>query len=598
VGLDIVEIALAYCTDWATFEKLAIEIMRDEGYADIHPLGGTADGGKDAVRDTLYESSGRRRTVFQITLEDNVERKTKETIERLGQSGETFDQLVIVTRAEVSTQRQDRLRKATRTRHTVELTIFDGKVIVNRLADPSNNIFVRHFPDIRTQAERIIAQRANVASVDEHHALRVCHAFFLHDRASAVRRSLTDHVVLRMLVSGQSGTVPDLREAISKQVLSAAPTDTQLREALNRLQQEGLAEIDDGSWQATFEARAMLEGRRIALGKRESAVLSDIGEKVVAACDRQVSVRERARLERNARTILAAFFKLRGLELANTYLRDAAPTPVYETALPTLQREARRGVAADLGDILLAGLGEALHKPSPEQAKHFACCARAYLAVQVMNQDPSVMELETDRLRTKKFVLDTDFVIHCLVREFPARRTYIQLVRALLEAECQVIVPLTVLTEVSIHFRIATKHYERASQVLSDMSEPVMLVDVHNALVQGYWYILAGARPTRARFMEYRKNYYDPTEPETFLRQLVSDTMPGVTIDDIATVLGATLESSRLGSIEEAIGNLAEESISGQRRTREENLALASNDSKLMLAVIEYNDSKKREDRD
>jgi hypothetical protein len=65
MNLDIVEIGLNYITDDFAFEKLASEVMREEGYHDIRPLGGVSDQGQDAFQDRFYQREGRTRTVFQ-----------------------------------------------------------------------------------------------------------------------------------------------------------------------------------------------------------------------------------------------------------------------------------------------------------------------------------------------------------------------------------------------------------------------------------------------------------------------------------------------------------------------------------------------------
>ncbi|HEX7621274.1 MAG TPA: hypothetical protein VF359_08755 [Anaerolineales bacterium] len=58
MSLDLVEIGLNYLTDSSTFEKLASEVMREEGYHDIKPLGGVYDQGQDAFQDKFYYSKG------------------------------------------------------------------------------------------------------------------------------------------------------------------------------------------------------------------------------------------------------------------------------------------------------------------------------------------------------------------------------------------------------------------------------------------------------------------------------------------------------------------------------------------------------------
>jgi len=115
MSLDVVEIALDRLTDWSTFEKLASEIMRDEGYPDIRPLGGVHDGGEDAAVERYFEATGRRfRVVFQYTLRSDVSVKLDDTIRRLETSGAQFQKLVIVTSAQISSETQAALRRRAR----------------------------------------------------------------------------------------------------------------------------------------------------------------------------------------------------------------------------------------------------------------------------------------------------------------------------------------------------------------------------------------------------------------------------------------------------------------------------------------------------
>lgn len=83
MSVDIVEIALDKITDHRQFEKLASEIMRDEGYPNIKPLGGVADSGQDAVQESFFLSEGRNRVVFQYTLQECLVGKIDETVNKL-----------------------------------------------------------------------------------------------------------------------------------------------------------------------------------------------------------------------------------------------------------------------------------------------------------------------------------------------------------------------------------------------------------------------------------------------------------------------------------------------------------------------------------
>jgi hypothetical protein len=129
MSTDIVRIALANFTDWAKFEQLATEIMRDEGYADIKPLGGQKDRGKDALVERFFSHEGKRtRTVFQFSLRKDVLEKIKETIQRLNDSKTEYEKLVLVTTTSLSTERQEEAKKLVRKDYDLSLEIYEKKL--------------------------------------------------------------------------------------------------------------------------------------------------------------------------------------------------------------------------------------------------------------------------------------------------------------------------------------------------------------------------------------------------------------------------------------------------------------------------------------
>ena len=159
MNLDIVEIGLNCMTDGFAFETLASEVMREEGYHDIRPLGGVGDQGQDALQDRFYEREGRTRTVFQYTLEDYVEGKLRDTITKLGENEIEYSTLVIVTPARLSSERQRKLKKLAREDYDISLDIYERKTLVNRLSDFSNGVFRRHFPSIEHQVAALMTSQ-------------------------------------------------------------------------------------------------------------------------------------------------------------------------------------------------------------------------------------------------------------------------------------------------------------------------------------------------------------------------------------------------------------------------------------------------------
>jgi len=137
MGIDIVEIALDSITDGFAFEQLASEVMRDEGYHDIKPLGGVGDLGEDATQDRIYHREGRIHTVFQYTLQDYIAGKIRDTVEKLTKHEVEFSELVIVTPVRLSPERQRDLKKTGREEFDLSIEIYERKTLANRLSTAS-----------------------------------------------------------------------------------------------------------------------------------------------------------------------------------------------------------------------------------------------------------------------------------------------------------------------------------------------------------------------------------------------------------------------------------------------------------------------------
>src|ERR1039458_7708128 len=76
MSLDLMEIALDRMTDPDEFEKLATDILLNEGYYDIVPMPGGNDFGQDAIDDRFFESKNKtNRIVFQYSLQGNIKDK-------------------------------------------------------------------------------------------------------------------------------------------------------------------------------------------------------------------------------------------------------------------------------------------------------------------------------------------------------------------------------------------------------------------------------------------------------------------------------------------------------------------------------------------
>lgn len=244
MSVDIVEIALDNMTDHQQFEKLASEIMRDEGYPNIKPLGGVADSGQDAIQESFFLSEGRNRIIFQYTLQEYLAGKIGETVEKLDKAGREYNELVIVTSRSISAARQDQMKQDARKRHGINLSIFERKTLANRLADFGNGIFYRHFPDIERQVKSLVVRKPfmqpEAGSLIEFSMLKASIAFTFDERAPHARRSIFDYLTLALLQGRPPMTQSELAAEHQKIGGGQRAPDSQIQASVERLISKGL----------------------------------------------------------------------------------------------------------------------------------------------------------------------------------------------------------------------------------------------------------------------------------------------------------------------------------------------------------------------
>jgi hypothetical protein len=596
MALDIVEIALDSMTDAFGFEKLAAEVMRDEGYHDIKPLGGGYDLGQDAVQDKFYHREGRVRIVLQFTLEDYIAGKLRDTVEKLEQNAIDFSELVIVTPSKLSSSRQHDLTRMARTEYDITLHIYERKTLVNRLSDFTNGIFHRHFPDIDRQIKAVRANKPAFGDTDgelETAMLKVSIAFVFGKGAEPVRKSIFDHLVMATSVGKDSPgiTSSDISKSIAGQLGCEPFPESQIAASLRRLEARDVVTPRDGHYTLTDKAVNAIESATIEANTLTASSISDIVEEICEVSRRRVSRQERNRLQRNARDVLAEMFRLMGIELANQFLEDSIPSPLYLEATDHLLDLAKRQVDDTLGELLVLALADAIQDPTTEQSQMLASWARAYLGAAVMNLDPSLRAFQATRLGKKVFILDTDFVLRCLVDELPDSAARLALVQRLADLGCRVIVPEAVVSECATHAELSPRTLKYFSGSLYGLTPAFVERKVYNVFVQGFYYALRDKKiPSTWPFSDYLANYYDPAAPVRFAQDVIAARLPSaVEIRDPTTILPNGLPADLVDQVAAELLELLERTPKSEYRTEHENQQLAYTDASLYVTALQVN---------
>lgn len=600
MSLDLVEIALDCFTDYRNFEKIANEIMRDEGYPNIKPLGGTADKGRDAICESYFISSeGKNISVFQYTLEDYLPGKINNTIERLNNAKVEFNELVIVTPHDISTERKDTMTREARKNYNVSLSIFDRKTLVNRLSNFDNGIFYRHFPDIQRQIHTITAKQPLLTDTDakdlEIAMLRSSLTFTFNKEAPRVRNTIFDSLTLSVLINNTDDgiLVNDFYQKFTTSIGIQLPTP-QVEASLRRLASKGIVNVVNGEGELvtlTNSAKQFMSGTIIRANEATHSLIVDIIDNISRSTEISLSARDQGIIKTNTRNLLVKLFRLFGMELANLVLKDATLPPVDLDTSEDLLNIAKDNLSPHLGELLIRAFSEILRNPTEEQAETLKNWSLAYLGVQIMNLDPCLRELQATRFAKKTFILDTDFILDCLVRECPWSNTYLNLVRSLRTLGCRVIIPTTCISECILHAQISPRTYNHFGDTLLLFSEPFILEHVWNVFVKGYYYAKKNYQiaPTTS-FEEYLANYYEPHDEARYMTEVVNDRFPeGVELVDLSSLLENDIPEDQLSTIRAAFHEIHSSAKKSEYREEREIKQLSDTDAHLFLTALRLN---------
>lgn len=604
MSVDIVEIALDNMTDHSQFEKLASEVMRDEGYPNIKPLGGVADAGKDAVQEGYFLSEGRNRIVFQYTIQEYLAGKINETIEKLDKAGCKYNELVVVTTRSISTTRQDQMKEDARKNHDVSLKIYERKTLVNRLADFSNGIFYRHFPDIEKQLKSLVVKKPfiqpEVGSQIESSMLKASIAFTFDERAPRVRRSISDYLTLALLQERPPITLSELAVEYQKFAGGQKVPENQIQANLDRLMSKGLLVKSGDRVILSTQALEVLTSNTIKANEATDSLVGDIIEEIYRISGRKISIDESQAVSQNARDVLAKLFQLFGLEIAGQVLGDKMPSAVYLDSSDELISTARRHLSAEIGELLISVMSDILKNPTEEQSKILANWSLAYLGVEIMSLDPTLRELQSMRIKSRTFILDTDFILDCVVKECPASVVNINLVRGLISLGCRVIVPQSCIVECLTHAKISGRTYYYFGPRLLALSQSLVDVQVGNVFVKGYYYgQLDGSISQSVTFEQYLSNYFEPNDSLPFLGEVLKSVFPqGVEFIDPSKLLEEALPEERVVTLAKQLTKVISNSRKAAYRSHENVEQLARTDSELFFTAQSLSEhSEKHEGR-
>ena len=358
-----------------------------------------------------------------------------------------------------------------------------------------------------------------------------------------------------------------------------------IRKAIQKLTKDGWL-IPKGNGLVPHEkiAEKMREEDNNVWEKTE-AIFNAIIENTERQLEEKLSVEESTQMRENLINAFNLYVRMYGFEsFVNKDVK--AITDIVDDE--DIVKAAMKNLSEEKGETLVGVLSDLLEHPTREQAATMVLWVKIYIGTQVMRLDPQLSELEVQNLKDKKFVLDTDFLLYCLVSHPKQSKSYQWLLRVLRKVGCQLIIPEEVVIEVLTHAQCAERNYRRFAKMLNAVKREAIELKANNVFVKDYclYNMEAKHRQTIKQYMN--NNFLSDDEPLDFMKQVIRDQLriePGN--DDKLEVNQEYQE--HLEDLTKRVYQRTRYADSDKWRTDEEVETLSKTDARLYLSVLSLN---------
>ena len=174
---DAIQVALASEIDWAKFEQIVVEILRDDDLSSIRKVGGGSDKGLDGVQESFFGGESQGVVAVQITSQKTQRLKVADTLSKLLKHSVVPVRLVIVFRDECSAPTRAAI-KAQGTAAGIVIDVRDQSYLVTELGRSGSTVFKRHLgDDLRRQVDQLLGDGDPLESAPDQLKLSVLASF-------------------------------------------------------------------------------------------------------------------------------------------------------------------------------------------------------------------------------------------------------------------------------------------------------------------------------------------------------------------------------------------------------------------------------------
>jgi predicted nucleic acid-binding protein len=292
-----------------------------------------------------------------------------------------------------------------------------------------------------------------------------------------------------------------------------------------------------------------------------------------------------AQVSENIKLTLNLYVRLHGMDFFSNEEEDIILKDA-EASDEEIINQAKSGLTDEVGTTLIEIMSDMIARPTPDQRTTLSLLIKTLIGAQIMQVDPQLSQLQVEKLKDKTFVLDTDFLLNCIVKYPKESNEYKKLLSKLRRIGCTLIVPDEVVSEVVKHVQNAEGNYVYFKNTYNATDNKDIEEYATNVFVKDYYLSKEKYKYNIHRYLE--NHYYDRDAPRPLIEDIIKKELhlPLELKDNLQ--VSDELEQKR-AELEKKITESTRLSPKSKHRDEEEIASISETDAKLFLYVLSQN---------
>ena len=413
------------------------------------------------------------------------------------------------------------------------------------------------------------------------------------ERVNALKGKMFLQAVLALLVeTGTPCTANQMHGIYNKKTGKQIDKD-QFDNAFKQLYDLGYIKPNNGGYEVQDSLKKLInEGVsevKLMYAKLVEEIVGQLEEKVpISLTDDQ-----RQQVKKNIKDAMELYAKLHGME---SLIEDGEVGEDGDDENGDIINSAKQGLDELTGNMLVEVLANVISKPTEFQANTINLLMQSFIGAQIMQIDPLLGQFETDKLKNKTFVFDTDFVLNSITKNHNQSSNYLRLIKVLRKIGCNIVIPQEVVQEVVRHAQCVEANNKWFANTFEVLDEDKVEREATNVFVKDYYMrkFKTKKNDTLRKFM--RDNYYDESMPYQFMKEVIENELKCKVFEAPIEIL-KELEKYK-EELTEKIKKEIQQSFKNKWRDDKETESLAKTDAMLYLYTMSANKEARKDEND